>query len=98
MTAIEGPLLHSKPDKKRSLGGRVGWHLWNLVSFGKLGMVQEKQRDKPLDETANIVILNSLTHGQVLELLRDRYATHPCMGSSIGSDYPYDQNVYLRGP
>lgn len=82
--------VSAKSETKLRLRDRMGQHFWNLVSLGKFGGSQEKQREKSLDETANIVILNSLTHSQVLELLRDRYASRTCMGSFIGQDLPFD--------
>lgn len=77
---------------KNTLRKKMSSQFWKLVGYSsKHGNQQQQQqlqeeRERSLGETDNIVILNSLTHDQLLELLRDRYSTQQSsLGASIGS-------------
>lgn len=78
--SLTSSVFQPKPTTAKSLRKKMSSQFWKLVGYSRQGLSQREIEDSSVEETSNIVILNSLTHDQLLELLRDRYVSHPCLG------------------
>lgn len=89
--SLTSSIFQPKPSTTRSLRKRMSSQFWKLIGYSRQGP-SHREEEAAVDETSNIVILNSLTHDQLLELLRDRYVSHPCLGVAAEPSLSIERN------